>query len=355
MAGTVVVGVAFVDIKGFPFGKYDPQGRNLGSVRIVHGGVSRNVVENFANLGMPVSFAGMLEDSAIGNDVARRLADAGADLSHMLWVEENGLGMWLVLLDENGNLAGSISRMPDLSKLEDYFLRNADGKIFSYFGKHPVLNMGNPDVVKWYTGIVDQAIKNGLGAIYTDMGGALTGNIDFSGEESGTGLEAIIPIYQYYHKNNIQFGIEGQTPLGLNSFWYRRQLYNPFSGNEFSLIGSLCYTNEVDDIDLDYFRMAMYDCFMLTHVEGYAFKFERRPQEIELIARAGKLNPKINEALKVTGMPFIRETACGTSWVGKDGAAIFCYDPVKKLTVNYNGKTETFTDVPGDSILIIRK
>ncbi len=238
---------------------------------------------------------------------------------------------------------------------QDYFIRNADGKIFSYFGKHPVLNMGNPDVVKWYTGIVDQAVKNGLGAIYTDMGGALTGNIDFAGEESGTGLEAIIPIYQYYHKNNIQFGIEGQTPLGLNSFWYRRQVYNPFYGNEFSLIGSLCYSNEVDDIDLDYFRLAMYDSFMLTHVEGYAMDFERRPQEIERIARAGKLNPQINEALKVTGMPFIRETACGTSWVGKDGAAIFCYDPVKKLTVNYNGKTETFTDVPGDSILIIRK
>lgn len=123
MASTVVVGVTFVDIKGFPFSKYDPQGRNLGSIRIVHGGVSRNVVENFANVGMPVSFASMLENSAIGNDVARRLTAIGADLSHLLWVEENGLGMWLVVLDENGNLAGSISRMPDLSQLEDYVLR----------------------------------------------------------------------------------------------------------------------------------------------------------------------------------------------------------------------------------------
>ncbi len=126
MANTVVIGVTFVDIKGFPFAKYNPAGRNLGSVKVVHGGVSRNVVENFANVGMPVSFASMLEDSAFGRDVARKLEKAGADLSHMLTVEENGIGMWLVVLDENGALAGSISHAPDMALLENYILRNGD-------------------------------------------------------------------------------------------------------------------------------------------------------------------------------------------------------------------------------------
>ena len=120
MTGTVVIGVSFVDIKGFPFSKYDPKGRNLGTVQIVHGGVSRNVVENFANVGMPVSFASMLEDSAFSRDVARRRSAAGADLGFTITVPDNGLGMWLVVLDETGNLAGSISRMPDVSLLEDH-------------------------------------------------------------------------------------------------------------------------------------------------------------------------------------------------------------------------------------------
>ena len=120
LANTVVVGVTFVDVKGFPKGAYNPQGRNLGSVQIVHGGVSRNVVEDFANVGMPVTFLSMLEDSAIGRDVARRLTNVGADLTYTTEAEDNGLGMWLVILDENGNLAGSISRMPDLSVLETY-------------------------------------------------------------------------------------------------------------------------------------------------------------------------------------------------------------------------------------------
>lgn len=131
MANTVVVGVVFVDIKGFPFAKYNPQGRNLGSVRIVHGGVSRNVAENFANLGMPVSFVSILEDTAIGKDVASRLSAAGADLSDMVTAPENGLGMWLVVLDESGNLAGSISRMPDTSILEDYISRNGEAIVSS--------------------------------------------------------------------------------------------------------------------------------------------------------------------------------------------------------------------------------
>jgi len=120
VANTVVFGVTFVDVKGFPKDTYNPQGRNLGSIKIVHGGVSRNVVENFANVGMPVSFVSMLEDSAIGRDVERHLLNAGADLTYTVTAEDNGLGMWLVILDENGDLAGSISRMPDLDVLEDY-------------------------------------------------------------------------------------------------------------------------------------------------------------------------------------------------------------------------------------------
>ena len=68
MGRTIVIGTAIVNLKGFADSKYDPKGRNLGSIRIVHSVVGRNVVENFANVGMPVSYVGMLEDSAIGLD-----------------------------------------------------------------------------------------------------------------------------------------------------------------------------------------------------------------------------------------------------------------------------------------------
>ena len=41
---------SFVDIKGFPEDIYVPDGRNAGHVEYIHGGVSRNVVEDIANL-----------------------------------------------------------------------------------------------------------------------------------------------------------------------------------------------------------------------------------------------------------------------------------------------------------------
>lgn len=34
----VVIGAAFVDIKGFSFGQYIPDGRNAGRIQYVHGG-----------------------------------------------------------------------------------------------------------------------------------------------------------------------------------------------------------------------------------------------------------------------------------------------------------------------------
>ena len=64
----VVLGTAFVDLKGVSAGPYDPAGRNLGSVSVVHGGVGRNVAENIANLGIPVSFVGLLDETAFGRD-----------------------------------------------------------------------------------------------------------------------------------------------------------------------------------------------------------------------------------------------------------------------------------------------
>lgn len=131
MGNTIVIGTTFVDLKGFSRAKYDPAGRNLGEVKIVHGGVGRNVVENFANVGMPVSYVGMLEDSAIGRDVERHLREIGANLDYMAKAPENGIGMWLVILDDTGELAGSVSKMPDISYLETFLAQKGEAIISS--------------------------------------------------------------------------------------------------------------------------------------------------------------------------------------------------------------------------------
>lgn len=134
---TTVIGVIFIDIKGFPFGKYNVKGRNLGDIRFCSGGVTRNIVENFANAGQEVNFVTLSDDSPFGADALSHLEKLGVKLEHVKKVEDNGIGMWMVVLDEKGDVAGEISKMPDISALEqlieekgDEIVKGSDNIIF---------------------------------------------------------------------------------------------------------------------------------------------------------------------------------------------------------------------------------
>lgn len=120
MLGTVVVGVIFTDIKGFSQNPYLPKGRNLGRVEYTHGGVSRNIAENIAQSGMPVTFVSMTEPDALGRETVERLAESGVNTEFILPVKQNGIGKWMVILDENGDVAGQISCPPDMKPLSEF-------------------------------------------------------------------------------------------------------------------------------------------------------------------------------------------------------------------------------------------
>jgi len=112
-----VIGNVFIDIKGFAHRAYDPYGKNIGDVRFVHGGVGRNVADNLAALGAPTRLVASVDDSALGSEVVRRLADAGVDTAYIA-VAERGMGMWLAVMDEAGNVRGGISQQPQFDALQ---------------------------------------------------------------------------------------------------------------------------------------------------------------------------------------------------------------------------------------------
>ena len=60
--GIVVIGAIFVDIKGYPSEVYIPGGRNAGRVEQVHGGVSRNIAEDIANVDMQTRLKSLKKD-----------------------------------------------------------------------------------------------------------------------------------------------------------------------------------------------------------------------------------------------------------------------------------------------------
>ena len=121
----VVVGAVFVDVKGFPEDNYIPTGRNAGRVEFVHGGVGRNVAEDIANVELRPRFVSLVDDNAEGEAVLKKLRNHKVNTDYVLSVPD-GMGMWLAVFDNSGDLAGSISKRPDPSALAQLLEEKGD-------------------------------------------------------------------------------------------------------------------------------------------------------------------------------------------------------------------------------------
>ena len=123
--GIVVFGATFVDVKGYPEAQYIPAGRNVGRVVQVHGGVSRNVVEDIGNLGLHPTFVTVLDNSGISTDVIAKLNEHEVNTDYIVRTED-GLGTWLAVFDNNGDVVASISKRPVLDAISDVLTEKGD-------------------------------------------------------------------------------------------------------------------------------------------------------------------------------------------------------------------------------------
>ena len=130
--GITVFGAIFVDVKGYPTAQYIPGGRNVGNVVNTHGGVSRNVAEDIANVELRPTFVSVADNSGLSTDVIDKLKRHKVNTDYIRRTED-GLGTWLAIFDNNGDVTASISKRPDLSEIintladhGDEIFRNAD-------------------------------------------------------------------------------------------------------------------------------------------------------------------------------------------------------------------------------------
>ncbi len=130
--GIVVIGATFIDLKGYPFAQYIPNGRNAGKVIQVHGGVCRNVVEDIANVELRPTYLSVLDNSGLSTEIIDKLKRHKVETKYIVRTE-TGLGKWLAIFNNEGDVIGSISQRPDLSeignvldKYGDEIIREAD-------------------------------------------------------------------------------------------------------------------------------------------------------------------------------------------------------------------------------------
>lgn len=116
--GIVVIGTVFVDVKGFPLDKYIPQGRNVGNIEQVHGGVGRNVAEDIANVELRPTYVSLVNNDSTGEEVVRKLRAHKVNTDYIMPVR-NGMGTWLAVFDHAGDVVASISQRPNVDPLID--------------------------------------------------------------------------------------------------------------------------------------------------------------------------------------------------------------------------------------------
>ena len=142
----LVIGATFVDIKGFPYDNYLPTGRNAGRVEYVHGGVARNVVEDIANIELRPTFLSIVDDTPMGDAVVQKLRNHKVCTDYIL-TRPDGMGTWLAVFDNKGDVAGSISKRPNMYPIAELLEAKGD-EIFSKV-RSVVLEVGlDKEIVK---------------------------------------------------------------------------------------------------------------------------------------------------------------------------------------------------------------
>ncbi len=123
--GIIVIGAVFVDVKGYPDSTYIPGGRNAGHVETVHGGVSRNIAEDIANIELRPTFVSLVDKTGTGNDVVQKLKNHRVNTNFIRAVPD-GMGTWLAIFDNDGDVTAAISKRPDLRPICDILDESGD-------------------------------------------------------------------------------------------------------------------------------------------------------------------------------------------------------------------------------------
>jgi pseudouridine kinase len=155
MSKVLVIGKVFVDIKGSSFAPPHKDAKNVGNVIFSNGGTGRNVAQNMSVLGVDTTFVTSITNDATGKGVIHELESYNVNSSAIHLVNENGMGMWLAVLDNNGDLVTSISHQPNDNHLKDavYLQLSKDISEYDAF----VIDLDMPiDVIKDVTSLCNK-------------------------------------------------------------------------------------------------------------------------------------------------------------------------------------------------------
>ena len=163
MMSIVVIGTSFVDIKGFPLGDFIPTGRNASRIIHVHGGVARNIAEDVAALGFETVFVTLTDGGGDSRDIIEELRNDGINVDYTKQ-SQDGLGIWLAIFNEEGDVYANMSKRPNLLPICDILEEKGD-EIFSSADSILIEIDMDDDVIKKVYELADKYNKDVYGCI----------------------------------------------------------------------------------------------------------------------------------------------------------------------------------------------
>lgn len=143
----LVFGASVVDIFGFCFKDYKTHDSNPGSVNMSFGGVSRNIAENMARLGVYTKFISVIGDDEKGRNMLDHSQMIGYDMSESLVVKNGRTPTYLAILDENGEMVSAIADMETANKIDREFVDSKAVAIEN--AQFTFVDADNPEILEY--------------------------------------------------------------------------------------------------------------------------------------------------------------------------------------------------------------
>ncbi len=118
----LVIGGSTLDVVGRLESDLQMVTSNPANIRTSFGGVARNVAENLARLGQPVSLLSVIGKDRIGDDVLAHTRQAGVDVSAVYTTDKFPTGFYMGVLNEHGVRQFGFADMRILDELTETYI-----------------------------------------------------------------------------------------------------------------------------------------------------------------------------------------------------------------------------------------
>lgn len=143
----LVFGASVVDMFGFCKSNYRTCDSIPGKIKISFGGVSRNIAENMARVGVPTKFISIIGDDEIGRSMLTHSLKIGYDMRNSLILEGRGTPTYMAVLDEKGEMVSAVADLDSISAMTTEFIDSKAPMIEN--AKYTFLDADDPKILEY--------------------------------------------------------------------------------------------------------------------------------------------------------------------------------------------------------------